>query len=94
MKLKDAFNLKNVIFFDNSYQRLYNFFKTNPSREEIKNFVTKYPEIDGKAHTEMIFINNNDDHAGFFNKITDEYEELFKIYRKYNIQMNKKLKER
>ena len=39
LKLKDEYNIDQLIFFDKDKEKLYNFFKTNPSEQEISEYV-------------------------------------------------------
>ena len=88
IKLKDEYCIKQLIFFEHDYERLYKFLESKPTDVAIKEYVTKYPKLTDKRRTKFIYI-FNDDHSGFYDKLLTNYEEEFKLYTKYDFDINK-----
>lgn len=72
LKLKDEYQLKQLILIENDFKKLYEFFKTNPSRSEIIDSVPWLPKLINPKRTKFIY-NYQEDHEGYDSKIDDEF---------------------
>ena len=45
LKLRFEYKINKIVFVKNNYEKLYNFLNQNPSEDEIKKYITKYPKI-------------------------------------------------
>ena len=54
LKIKDEYKINKIIFVRNDYEKIYNFSKQEPTKEEIEKFINKYPKIEEKNKVKII----------------------------------------
>ena len=87
LKLKEEYNIDQMLFIDRDERRLYEFFKTNPSEEEIDRYVEKQPELKNPEKTKIIF-NYPSHYDGYSKRLSNEYKDQLKLYRKIDRNSN------
>ena len=88
LNIKNDYNIDQLVFFDYDYEKLYNFFESNPTNEEIKEYVTRYPKLNDFNKTKFLYI-FYDDHSGIYAKLLTKYKNEFNLYNEYNFKINK-----
>jgi len=92
LKIKDDYKINQIIFFNFNYEEIYNFLKTNPTEEEIRKYIYKYPKIKNPHKTKMISFYPND-YDGYYYKLSYEMYEYTKKYSKIDSEINKEIYE-
>ena len=87
LKLKDEYHIDQMIFLDKDQEKLYNFLKTNPSKEEIEKYVPRMPKLKDPCRTKIIY-NYPSYYEDYPKKISKEYRELRSIYDTYDKMYN------
>lgn len=85
LKLRFEYKINKIIFVKNNYQELYNFLIQNPTEEEIKKYITKYPKINKNFKLINFY---SEDYKGYYYKLNYEiYNKYFK-YLKLEYEIN------
>lgn len=90
LQIKDEYKINQIIFVEKNNEAIYKFLKTNPCDEDIQKFIIKYPMIEQKHKIKVINI-IDDDHSGYYYKLSYEIYDLYKKYCRYNSEINKEL---
>ena len=90
LKLKDEYNIDQLIFFDKDKEKLYNFFKTNPSNQEISEYIHRIPTLKNPKKTRIIF-NYPSDYNGYESKLINEFNEKYDYYKRCDGWVNSDL---
>lgn len=90
MRIKDDYKIKDIVFISYDHEKIYNFLKNNPSDEDIKNFITKYPLPNQNDRVKVIYV-NDDDFGGYYDKLNSEMHDLFTKYYEYDFEFNKSI---
>jgi len=89
-KIQTEYKINQIIFIINNQEEIYNFLKTNPQDEQIRKFITKYPQLKNKDRIKVIQI-QTEDYDGYEYKLNYEIFNLYSKYRQYDYEINKEL---
>ena len=87
LKLKDEYKIDQMIFLDYDHEKLYNFLKTNPSKEEVIDILPKMPKLKDREKTKII-VNYPSNYDGYSGKLQKEFKEPYKFYREQDKKFN------
>lgn len=81
-ELKQKYNIDTVIFMDVDFDKIKNFFETNPTDEEIQKFIPKFPNPIGNV--KIIYFNSDKTNLSsrFYSDYSKEYYKYLKEYNK------------
>lgn len=88
LKIKDDYKINQIIFINDDYEKKYNFLINNPTEDEIRKFITKYPEIKDKEKTKKIYIEYSD-FEGYQYKLCYEMYDKYSKYENIDYETNK-----
>ena len=90
LKIKDDYKINQIIFINDDYEKTYNFLINNPTEEEIRKFITKYPTINDKEKTKKIYIEYGD-YEEYQYKLNYKIRDKYRKYRKIAREINKEI---
>lgn len=90
LKIKADYKINQIVFINNDYEKIYNFLMNNPTDEEIRKFIIKYPDIKQKEKTKLINI-EYDDFEGYKYKLGYEIYDKYSKYQKIDYEINKEI---
>lgn len=81
-ELKKEFGIDNIIIIDFDFQKINSFFESNPTEEEIKNFIPKFPIPTG--NTKIIYFDNarTDLSDNYYSENSGKYYKYLNEYNK------------
>lgn len=90
IKLKNEYQINQLMFIKDNYEKIYKFLITKPTEEEIIKSIKKYPEIKQKDKVKIISISSSD-YDGYYYKLNYEIYDLYSKYKKINGEINKEI---
>lgn len=84
-EIKDEYHIDNVIFMDFDNEKIRSFFSSNPTEEEIKKFIPKFPKLIGNVKiiyfdnsiTDLSYNYYSDYSINYYNYLEDYNKEVF-----------------
>ena len=88
LELRFEYKIKKIYFIKNNYERLYEFLKLNPTDNEIKKYIKKYPKINKNFKVINFY---TEDYSGYLYKLNYEIYDKYSKYLKNEYEINKEI---
>ena len=88
LELRFEYKINKIYFIKNNYERLYEFLKLNPTDNEIKKYIKKYPKINKNFKVINFY---TEDYSGYLYKLNYEIYDKYSKYLKNEYEINKEI---